>query len=108
MIVGYSSGGTDVSFTSLFISIFLAYGVVAVVAVTSEAEYGCVPGVAVVGGEVYISGVHHHHRIIRVWRSEVYNFIFFCMPARTEGAAYSVIGGVILCRWRRTILVAEA
>ena len=38
---------------------FLAEGAVAVAAAASESEYGCVPGDAVVGGEVGSSGVRH-------------------------------------------------
>ena len=35
-------------------------------------------------------------------------FICFNMPARTEGIAYSVVGGGVICRWRSTLLVVEA
>ena len=34
--------------------------------------------------------------------------ICFRMPVRTEGTAYSVIGGGVLCWWRNTLFLAEA
>ena len=79
----------------------LVEGLVAVVAASLEAEDGCITGGAVVGGEVRSGGVCHHHHIRIVRRSGGDAVIFFRMPAQTEGTAYSVVGGGVLCRWRR-------
>ena len=51
--------------------------------------------------------VNHHHHIIIVWRSGEDVVICFHMPAQTEGTAYSVVGGGVICQWRRTLSVAE-
>ena len=75
--------------------------VVAVVAAALETEDGCVPGGAVVGGEVNSGGLCHRNHISIVWRSGSYAVTCFRMPARTEGTAYSVVGGGVLCQWRR-------
>ena len=83
-------------------------GAVAVAAATSEAEDGCVPRGTIVGGEVGSNGVRRHHNISLVWRLGGDAFICFRMPAQTEGTAYFVVGGDMLCRWRRTLFVAEA
>ena len=76
-------------------------------AAASETEDGCVPRGTVVGGEVCSDGVHRHRHISLVWRSGVDAFILFCIPSQTEGAAYSIVVGSVLYRWRRTLLVAE-
>ena len=72
-----------------------------------EEEDGCVPGSAVVGREVGSSRVRWHSNGL-VWRSGGIAVICFCMPDQTEGTAYYVVGGGLLCQWRRTLLVAEA
>ena len=33
--------------------------------------------------------------------------ILFCMPARTKGAAYYVVGGGVLCLWQSTLFVEK-
>ena len=58
-------------------------------------EYGCVPGGAVVGGEVGSGGIHCHSRIGLVRRSEGNAVICFRMTSQTKGAEYSVCGGGI-------------
>ena len=79
----------------------LLEGAVAVVATALEAEDGCVPGGAVIGKEISSGRVCHHHHIGIVWRSGGNAVTCFRMPARTEGTAYSVVGGGVLCQWRR-------
>ena len=86
----------------------LAEGAVAVAAAASEADYGCVPGGAVVGGEVGSSEVHHHYRISLVQRLGGNAVISFCMIDQTEVTAYSVVGGGVLCWCWHNLLVAEA
>ena len=85
----------------------LEEGELAVAAAALKAEDGYVPGSAVVDGEVGRGGVRHHSHISLVWRLGGDAVICFCMPARTEGTAYSVVGGGVLCRWWRTLAVAE-
>ena len=60
------------------------------------------------GGEVISGGVHCHRHIglNRKLGGDV--VICFCMTACTEGTSYSVVGGGVLYRWRRTLSVAEA
>ena len=82
----------------------LVEGVVAVVATALEAEDGCVPGGAVVGREVGSGGIRCNIHIGIVRRSGGEAVICFCMPARTKGTAYSVIGGGALYRRRRQSL----
>ena len=74
----------------------------------SEAEDRCVPGGAVVGGEVRISGVRRHRHVDLIRRSGGDAVILFCMAAQTEETAYSVVGGGVLCWWRHTLSVAES
>ena len=80
---------------------FLMEGVVAVVAAAVDAEDGCVPGGAVVGGEVSSGGACHHNHISIVWRSGGDAVTCFRMPAQTEETAYSVVGGGVIYRRRR-------
>ena len=61
-----------------------------------------------VGREVVSGGVRRHFHIGLVQRSGGDAVICFRMPARTEGTAYSVVGGGVLCRWRHTLSGAEA
>ena len=91
-------------FTSLRV---LTEGAVAVSEAASEAENGCFPRGAVVGGEVGSGGVIFHPHISLVWRSGGDAVICFSIPARTEGTSYSVVGGGALCWWWRTLLVVE-
>ena len=64
-------------------------------------DYGCVPGGAVVGGEVSSGGVCRHHCISLVLRSGGDTVICFFMPAQTEG-------GGVLCQCRSTMKGTEA
>ena len=73
-----------------------------------EAEDGCVPGGTVVRGEVGSVGVPRHFRMGLIRRLVGDTVIFYFMPAQTKGTAYSVVGGGVLCWWRRTLLVVEA
>ena len=82
----------------------LAEGSVEVEAAALEAEDGCVPGGAVVGREVGSGGIRCNIHIGIVRRSGGEAVICFCMPARTKGTAYSVIGGGALYRRRRQSL----
>ena len=86
----------------------VAEGVVAVVMVASKAEGGCVPGDAVVDGEVGSGRVRRNFGIGLVWRSGGDAVICFRMPDQTKGASSSVVGGGVICWWRRTLSVAEA
>ena len=60
-----------------------------------------------VGGEVGSDRVRRHFHTGLVWRLGGDASIYFCMPTRTKGTAYYVVGGGVLCQWRNTILVAE-
>ena len=73
----------------------------------SEAEDGCVPGGAVVDREVGSGGVRHHIHIVLFWKSGGDAVICFCMLAQNKGTAYFAVGGGVLCRWQRTLSVAE-
>ena len=86
----------------------LVEGAAEVATAASEADDGCVLRGAVVGGEVRSGGVCRHHHIGLVWQSGGNTVICFRMTAQTEGMAYSVVGGGVICRWRRTLSVLEA
>ena len=60
-----------------------------------------------VGGEVGSGGVRHHFHIGLIRRLVGDVVIYFRMPNRTKGTAYSVVGGSVLCQWRHTLLVVE-
>ena len=85
----------------------LAEAAVAVAEETSKAEDGCVPGGEVVGREVDSGGVRCHRYISLIWRLGGNAIICFHMPAQTEWTSYSIVGGGVLCWWRRTLSVAE-
>ena len=73
----------------------------------SESEDRCVPGGAVVGGEVRSGRVRRHRHIGLVQWSGGNEVICFRMPAQTEGTAYSVVGGDVLCKCWCTLSVEE-
>ena len=83
----------NLSFTRLRV---LAEGAVAVASSALEAENGCVPGGAVVGGDVGSGGVRYNFHIGLVRRSGGDAVICFYMTARTEGTAYSAVGKGVL------------
>ena len=58
--------------------------------------------------EVGRGGVCRHCHITLVQRSGDDAVRLFCMTTQTKGTEYSVVGGGVLCRWWRTLLVAEA